>query len=309
MIGSKLMTHSTKLVAKHYCQRAGFVERAAIACLRRLLPHLHVLVPHWANLLCMKIYLTPRRSPTPAREGKYFDSAARDGVRVGDTEIACYTWGKAERRVLLCHAWGGRATQLGAFTEHLLRRGFQVVAFDAPAHGRSGGRNVDLVDYAATIDEIRRAKGPFQAIVGHSYGAGSAAFASRDGGADAAKLILIGCFADGLSLTERFGAILNVPSGLLQMLRDSLAARNDRRFDWNEFDICRIMATLEAPVMVVHDRHDVEIPYENAVALTRSGTPGRVHLLTTEGLGHRRIVRDPEVLKQICDFIEAEEVK
>jgi pimeloyl-ACP methyl ester carboxylesterase len=54
-------------------------------------------------------------------------------------EIAVYHWGKGGRRILLVHGWGGKAAQFFSFVGPLLDAGFEVIAFDAPAHGASSG--------------------------------------------------------------------------------------------------------------------------------------------------------------------------
>jgi pimeloyl-ACP methyl ester carboxylesterase len=48
------------------------------------------------------------------------------------------------------------------------------------------------------------------------------------------------------------------------------------------------------PTMVVHDRLDKEVPYDEGAKL--GTTWPSAELVTTEGLGHQRILRDPEVI-------------
>ena len=48
---------------------------------------------------------------------------------------------------------------------------------------------------------------------------------------------------------------------------------------------------LTAPVLVVHDRGDAEIPWQHGAAIARAWRGAE--MLITEGLGHRRILRDP----------------
>ena len=55
------------------------------------------------------------------------------------------------------------------------------------------------------------------------------------------------------------------------------------------------------PTLVVHDRGDRQTPYGDAVTLVE-GLPD-ADLVTTEGLGHRRILRDPAVLRTVVAFI------
>src|SRR5438105_1441963 len=61
------------------------------------------------------------------------------GTENDTEEVAVYRWGKADRRILLVHGWGGKAAQFFSFVGPLLENGFEVIAFDAPAHGLSSG--------------------------------------------------------------------------------------------------------------------------------------------------------------------------
>ena len=55
------------------------------------------------------------------------------------------------------------------------------------------------------------------------------------------------------------------------------------------------------PTLVVHDRGDRQTPYADAERLVGSLPDAR--LVTTEGLGHRRILRDPAVVAEVVDFV------
>jgi alpha-beta hydrolase superfamily lysophospholipase len=83
--------------------------------------------------------------------------------------------------VILAHGWAGRAAQLGALAEPLVAAGFRVVAFDAPAHGESPGREAHVPMLAECIVEIATQQGGLRAVIGHSAGAASAALATLMG--------------------------------------------------------------------------------------------------------------------------------
>ena len=59
---------------------------------------------------------------------------------------------------------------------------------------------------------------------------------------------------------------------------------------------------LKIPALVVHDRRDREVAWEDGRAITGSWKGSR--LLTTEGLGHRRILSDGGVLEAVLDFVD-----
>ncbi len=55
------------------------------------------------------------------------------------------------------------------------------------------------------------------------------------------------------------------------------------------------------PTLVIHDRHDREVRWEDGAAI--AGAWPQAQLLTTEGLGHRRILQDASVIARIAGFI------
>jgi pimeloyl-ACP methyl ester carboxylesterase len=73
----------------------------------------------------------------------------------------------------------------------------------------------------------------------------------------------------------------------------------------DEFD-ARVQAAEVDPVptLVVHDRRDRQTAYADAARLV--ALLPQAELVTTEGLGHRRILADPAVVRAVVAFIHAD---
>jgi len=67
--------------------------------------------------------------------------------------------------------------------------------------------------------------------------------------------------------------------------------------------VVTLAPTLAMPLFVIHDRGDAEIPWQHGMAITRAWRGA--DLLMTEGLGHRRILRDPDVVAATVAFMAA----
>ncbi|MFW6193451.1 MAG: alpha/beta hydrolase [Gemmatimonadota bacterium] len=65
--------------------------------------------------------------------------------------MATYAWGEEGPTVLLVHGWSSHTGHMTGFVDPLLRRGFRVVAFDGPAHGRSPGARTDIFELRPTL--------------------------------------------------------------------------------------------------------------------------------------------------------------
>jgi pimeloyl-ACP methyl ester carboxylesterase len=72
-------------------------------------------------------------------------------------------------------------------------------------------------------------------------------------------------------------------------------------FRWSEIEPLTRAAGLSIPLLVVHDQHDEEIAWEEGADLAQA-CPG-AQLLSTDGLGHRRLLREPAVVARVTRFL------
>jgi pimeloyl-ACP methyl ester carboxylesterase len=214
-------------------------------------------------------------------------------------------WGDPEARpVYLVHGWGGRGTQFGAMVPALLDAGHRVIMFDAPAHGDSdhgpaGPGRTNGVELAKALDAVFCRFGPAEAVVAHSMGTIATYLALRFGWLGADRLVFIAPMVEAESLFDQFQKALG--------FGPRVRAAFDRAVDefvgvpLLDFD-ARVQARHvdPLPTLVITDRGDRQTSYADVVDFAESvGAP----LVTTEGLGHRKILRDPAVVDRVVDFV------
>jgi pimeloyl-ACP methyl ester carboxylesterase len=56
------------------------------------------------------------------------------------------------------------------------------------------------------------------------------------------------------------------------------------------------------PTLVIHDSEDKIVDVSSAIAIRQNLSNGE--LLMTNGLGHNKILKDPDVIQRIIDFIK-----
>ncbi len=276
-------------------------RRPAPLSRRLLIPSVRLLgavSPALASRAAERLFFTPARRRPPARERAVLRTGAREWIEFRSKRIAIWRWGHGPT-ILLAHGWSGRGGQLTAFVEPFVSAGFSVLTWDAPGHGRSQGKRSDLLEFAALIDVLARREGRVRAIVGHSLG-GAATVIACTGGAPAERVVLIGAAADP---TDFFRWFLDIV-GFDDVRRAATMARIERKFAfrWAEANIGRAVSSLgHIPALVVHDRDDAEVPFADAEEILRSWPGSRLH--ATSGLGHRRILREPSVIKSLGRFL------
>ena len=69
-------------------------------------------------------------------------------------------------------------------------------------------------------------------------------------------------------------------------------------------DAERLGREVRVPVLVVHDRDDREVPWLDGAIVADACPDARLY--TTQGLGHRRILRDPEGVAAVVRFLGGE---
>lgn len=235
------------------------------------------------------------------REQAVIDEATRSKLRVNGNRIALYTWGDGPNPVLLTHGWRGRAAEFADVVQELRRDDRTVIAFDAPGHGASGGWTPDVRDFAAVINGLSDRYGPFEAMVGHSFGTLASALAIRNG-VQTGRLVSIGGVAE---LRYVFTGI----SGFMKLNQRTFAGL-ERRIERGQFreipDFWNAMsataAPLEVPLLIIHDRDDTWVPYAQAELLA-AAHPDTSRTLLTSGLNHHRVMRDQLVLDAITQFL------
>ncbi|WP_327233379.1 alpha/beta hydrolase [Streptomyces sp. NBC_01317] len=244
------------------------------------------------------------RSELRSSERELFEKAEVSHVDVGDGKRAVtYRWGDGSRPVLLVHGWQSRASRLSAFIPGLLDSGRSVVAFDAPGHGGAGGRSTTILDYRDIVSALHDQYGTFECLIAHSMGVLGSSYGLKHG-VKAQKIVTISGVCDFDYLVEEFCAELKLRDRLKARLHDEIRTNlfPDMPLEEVPYSITDITGSLRAPLLVIHDEDDTRIKVTQGRRLAAAfGEQAR--LVVTNGLGHRRILGDAEVVRTVLDFV------
>jgi pimeloyl-ACP methyl ester carboxylesterase len=249
----------------------------------------------------LDLFSTPPRYQEPAREAEVLRDAERFSVPFQGIELAAYSWGPPEGSpaILLVHGWAGRGGQLGSFVAPLVAAGHRVIAFDAPAHGRTPGRRTNALGVGASILRMGEAVGPFRAVVAHSFGAACSTLALSEGLA-AEKVVYLAPACHIEQAVRGFARQFGLSWPVEYSLREEME-RNFGTGVWYRFSATRAARELKLPALIVHDIGDDEVPYREGQSLAHAWPGAR--LVVTSSLGHRRILRDEGVIRDAVEFI------
>ena len=253
-----------------------------------------------ASFFGIRLFITPVNFPIPKREQYMLKSAQKKRLHIPEIkkEIEILSYGYSKKKVLLVHGWSGRSTQLFAFADKLLENGFMVISFDGPAHGKSTGRTTMMPEFLKTIEKINTTFGPFEAAIGHSFGATSLYNA-------AATFLGIKTFI-AIGSGDRISDIIsNFVKNLYLNEKSAKKIQLGLEKKWmihvDDFSSSTVAKKIKIPVLVVHDIIDGDVPVSCAYRIRQNLEKGS--LLITNGLGHTKILRNNEIVHKSIKFI------
>ncbi|MDX1512023.1 MAG: alpha/beta fold hydrolase [Nitriliruptorales bacterium] len=248
--------------------------------------------PGLARRALWRLWFTPWVGRTPTVELPE-DAMGLDRVVAG-RQVRGFVLGSGPT-VLAVHGWGGSSRDMLPIAEDLAAAGHRVVVPDLPAHGASPGRMVNLFELSAALAELIQVEGPVHAVVAHSLGFPTAVMAIellQDAGLPHPRNVTAIAPARRMeSALERFVDRARLRPALHGELRAMLEEAFGQDI-WERLDTAPALTSLAARGVIVHDRDDREIPHEEAEQMAAAWG---VDLISTEGLGHRRILADEQV--------------
>ena len=202
---------------------------------------------------------------------------------------------------LLVHGWGGHARQMLPLATALADHGLQPVLLELPAHGRSAGGTSNLPQFARAIDyAVSRLQQDGHAVAllaGHSLGANAAAYAVSRGLA-VGKLVLLAPPASPRAYTRYFAQVFGLSEATRLAMQRHIEAREGVLMQ--NFEPRAVAPRIRVPTLVVHDRGDAGNAFADGQAFAHAIQGAQ--LVATEGLGHRRMLKDASVIARVVLF-------
>ncbi len=213
--------------------------------------------------------------------------------------LAARLWGAGRGEdaplVLLAHGWEGQVHDMLGFVQPLLNAGARVVAFDAPAHGRSTGDETNLLDMARAIRAVAAAAGgKVAAVIGHGLGATALTLALQNG-FQAGRAILLAPLADLTLPLRQIAHVLR-----LDLDGEHALGREIDRALGQPLAALHLHGHAGTPALLIHSADDRIMPVADSLQLASVWPGARAHLV--QGLGHRRLLSDTGVIAQAVGF-------
>ncbi|MEW5980382.1 MAG: alpha/beta fold hydrolase [Acidobacteriota bacterium] len=258
-----------------------------------------VVAPGLATRAAVWLFTRPHRSlPTDGelallREARSYTLPFREGT------LSVMEWG-AGPTVLCVHGWSSRGSRFAELSRSLAQAGYRAVVFDAPAHGQSSGRNLDLFVYREAVRTVAQGLEPLYGLIGHSFGA-TACLLALEEGLVVSKVIFFSALNGIRGPVLYFCRLLRLPERLVRKMKKSFEARYGRTVE--SLEALQIVPSLDTPpLLLFHDIGDRILPFQDALDLV--GVWSNSRLISTTGSGHDGILSNPHLIEQAIHFLD-----
>jgi len=284
--------------------KSKLAERLAITYYRTKIRTIGLVSPKLAAEKAYDLFCTPRKSNKKPKEPPIFHKAKQLALILKGHKLKGYSWLPSHpngKKVLIIHGFSSYSYKFEKYVSLLKKEGFEVVAFDAPAHGQSEGKHINALIYKDALLAIEEAFGPFYGWMGHSLGglAASLAFQNLPDQANR-KLVLIAPATETKRAIDHYFSIIQVDDKIKEAFKELIATLT--HYQLEEIAVTHALKNIKSPVLWVHDKQDMICVFDAVIPIMEA-KPVNVRFHITDGLGHSRVYKEAEVSSAIVHFL------
>lgn len=222
---------------------------------------------------------------------------------LNNKKVKGHRWNHPQtKKALIIHGFSSAAHKFDKYVAPLVKKGYEVFSFDAPAHGSSEGNTVNAVEYSAMVKEIIKQYGPISSFIAHSFGGIAVSLALEALPHDEnTKLVFIAPATETTTAIEFAFKLFDIDdAGVRSELEKIIYNISGHETAW--FSIRRAVKNINAKILWVHDEDDDTTPLSDALKVKEDNNHN-MQFIITKGLGHRKIYHDADVKKAVIDFL------
>jgi pimeloyl-ACP methyl ester carboxylesterase len=264
---------------------------------------LFTLAPKIAARKAIVVFSTPLNHKLRDREIEVLNVAEKQTLHIEGYSIAIYKWGSGNKKALLVHGWEGNGGSLGAIGNLLVSKDFTVYSFDGPAHGKSSGKQTNVIAFSGIVTALIEKFEIYDLVATHSFGSATSIYALANNPKIVIdKMIMLTSPNKLENVMREFGRFLAFrESDLAQMFK---AVQRIYGVAVNSLNIEDLtLKTSVKKFYILHDEKDRIIPFAYSEEIAAKNK--KVQLLMLHNTGHYKMLWHQEALLKIDTIISA----
>ena len=257
-----------------------------------------IVAPKYASKKALNLFATPRKGHYKKSHHKVVSDAVFKTFTTNHLSIATYHWLGSGKTILLAHGWESNASRWKDLLKVLKEKRYNIIAFDGPAHGKSGGQQFSAILHADFIATLCKVFQP-EIIIGHSVGGMSTIFCQYKHQFKFVKTIIsLGAPAHFEGVFSRYRKMMGYNKRVWKYLNKLVYDKFGYPVEY--FSAAEFSKSISAKTLIIHDKYDLIIPYNDALLLHKCFMNST--LISTEGFGHG--LKNETVNQHIIEFLE-----
>lgn len=239
--------------------------------------------PKLAGKIALSLFSTPLEGRKfTENESEFLGTAFIEELKHNEHHIMTYRWLGKNKTILLVHGWESNAARWKPLIDILKKHHYNIVALDAPAHGRSGSKRFNAILYSEFIQVVSKKFNP-DIIIGHSVGGMATVFYQHKyQNSELEKIVLLGAPSNFTGIFNRYVKMMSYNHTVSKQMDLIVKEQYGQLPDY--FSAANFTKAIKTKGLIVHDEQDKIIPYQDAKHFKQQYT--NAQLITTKGFGH-----------------------
>ena len=245
------------------------------------------------------LFCTPRKGSVRPEQQQFLEEAKSRRIKAMDLELQTYLWQGTKETILLLHGWESNTFRWQNLISILKNEDYNIVAFDAPAHGHSTGAIFNVPLYTECTKAVVDFYNP-KIIIGHSVGGMNSLYnQEKYPNEEIDKMVTIGSPSRLQDIMVHYQQLLKFNDVVMKGLDNYFMEQFGYRI--HEFSTSTFKGHLPKKGLIIHDEEDSIAPFSASEQVHASWENSTFY--KTKGFGHS--MHQDEVSHHILDFIKS----
>lgn len=253
-----------------------------------------------AAKVSLDLFCSPQKGKVLAHQKGFLEKAKKEIFQAEKHNLQIYQWKGTKETILLLHGWESNVFRWRNLIKFLTKENFNVIAFDAPAHGNSDGSKLHVPLYAVCLHNVIQRYNP-KHIIGHSVGGMTTMYNEYlYKNKNVEKLVILGAPSDFIPILNNYQQLL----GFNNKVRKALKSYFKKKFGFEPeyFSIRDFAKSNTKKGLLIHDELDKITPCSDSELVHKNWKNST--FVKTKGLGHS--LHQDDVNQKIIDFLTSD---